>query len=177
VSRLLAWFRADTHRAAVVALGLGALFCASGVLRRCAPAAPAVVETRHAATAEVRQVETAQVEARRAEVRHVVTRTERRPDGGETVTVEETERSDAAAVSVTAGSLAARAEERTEVVTVTAPRPSWRVGVTAGWEIAAPQARPSVYGLDVSRRVAGPVWLGAWARTDRTAGVTVAAEW
>ena len=29
---------------------------------------------------------------------------------------------------------------------------------------------------EVSGRVAGPVWAGAWAKTDKTAGVTLALE-
>lgn len=56
-------------------------------------------------------------------------------------------------------------------------RPSWRLAAQAGWKWDAPSLQPSIYGGEVSRRIVGPVWLGAWARTDSTAGVSLALEW
>lgn len=61
---------------------------------------------------------------------------------------------------------------------VTTPaRPDWRASVAAGWDPRALALKPEVYEGRVERRVLGTVWLGAWGRTDRTAGVSVGAEW
>ena len=70
----------------------------------------------------------------------------------------------------------ARDERETETVTVYA-RPSWRVAGQLGWELGAPSLRPQVFGGEVSRQIVGPVWLGLWARTDSTAGLSLALEW
>jgi hypothetical protein len=63
-----------------------------------------------------------------------------------------------------------------ETVTVTR-RASWRAGLAAGWDVRELRPRPSLLQLDLARRVAGPVWVGAWARSDRTAGLSLAVEW
>jgi hypothetical protein len=57
-----------------------------------------------------------------------------------------------------------------------AARPGWRASVLAGWDADAPSLRPETYGVEVSRRVVGTVWIGAWARTDRTGGLSLALE-
>jgi hypothetical protein len=59
---------------------------------------------------------------------------------------------------------------------VESARPGWRLSVAAGWDAEALSLRPGLYGVEVSRRVAGTVWLGAWARTDRTGGLVLAME-
>jgi hypothetical protein len=55
-------------------------------------------------------------------------------------------------------------------------RPGYRVGVAAGWDPGRLSLRPSVYGVDVSRRLVGTIWAGAWGRTDKTFGINVALE-
>lgn len=62
----------------------------------------------------------------------------------------------------------------TKQIVTTKALPDWRVGASAGWSSVTP--RPDVYGLELSRRVVGTVWAGAWARTDRTAGLSLALE-
>jgi hypothetical protein len=59
---------------------------------------------------------------------------------------------------------------------VESARPGWRLSVAAGWDAEALTLRPGLYGVEVSRRVAGTVWVGAWARTDRTGGISAALE-
>ena len=54
-------------------------------------------------------------------------------------------------------------------------RPGWRLSLGAGW--SAVQPRPDSYRLELSRRLVGTVWLGAWASTDKTAGLSLAMEW
>jgi hypothetical protein len=56
-------------------------------------------------------------------------------------------------------------------------KPGWRASVLAGWDADAPALRPELYGVEVSRRLVGTVWIGAWARTDRTGGLGLAMEW
>jgi hypothetical protein len=173
----IAWVGREPVAASVALLGL---FVLVAPLTRCGPKPPAREEKRTEATAELREESTAaaELEERRATVRHVETREERRPDGAVITTRTEDEREDthAAAVVGAASTTHAIASERTVIVREQA-RPSWRLTAAAGWKLDAPELRPQVYGLDVSRRVAGPVWLGAWARTDRTAGVSLAVEW
>jgi hypothetical protein len=72
--------------------------------------------------------------------------------------------------------VAASTSEAKSSRVVESARPGWRVSVAAGWDAEALSLRPETYGVEVSRRVAGTVWLGAWARTDRTGGVSVAVE-
>jgi hypothetical protein len=55
-------------------------------------------------------------------------------------------------------------------------RPGYRVGVAAGWDPGRLSLRPSVYAVDVSRRLIGTIWAGAWGRTDKTFGINVALE-
>jgi hypothetical protein len=173
----VAWVRREPVAAAVALLGAAVLVAP---LTRCGPQPPAREETRMEASAELHEASAAAaaVEKRRATVRHVETREERRPDGAVITTRTEDEREDTHAAAVVGAATAshASATERTVIVREQA-RPSWRLTAAAGWKLDAPAQRPQVYGLDVSRRVAGPVWLGAWARTDRTAGVSLAVEW
>lgn len=56
-------------------------------------------------------------------------------------------------------------------------RPTWRLAAQAGWSFDAKALRPSIFGGELSRQVLGPLWLGAWARTDSTAGLSLALEW
>jgi hypothetical protein len=60
---------------------------------------------------------------------------------------------------------------------IKAAQPGWRASVLAGWDAGSPSLRPETYGVEVSRRVVGTVWIGAWARTDRTGGLGLAMEW
>jgi hypothetical protein len=59
---------------------------------------------------------------------------------------------------------------------VESARPGWRLSAVAGWDAEALSLRPELYGVEVSRRVVGTVWLGAWARTDRTGGLVLAMD-
>ena len=82
------------------------------------------------------------------------------------------------------GSSAASASSREQATThaeaskvTTNARPGWRVSAAAGWDPKALTLKPEVYEGRVERRVLGTVWLGAWGRTDKTAGVSVGIEW
>jgi hypothetical protein len=77
-----------------------------------------------------------------------------------------------------AGSTASRTTENVvSVRVVESARPGWRLSVAAGWDAEALSLRPELYGVEVSRRLVGTVWIGAWARTDRTGGLGLAMEW
>lgn len=59
-----------------------------------------------------------------------------------------------------------------------AGQPGWRVAVSPGWDLRdLTDARPRTWGGEVDRRVLGPVWLGAWARSDKTGGLSVGFQW
>lgn len=175
ISRL----RELARRAAGPAAGL-AIGCALGALlvARCRPSPPAREEraSQVAAVASHSAELVQAVDVHRTTERET-TRTDSRPDGRRVVTVtRETSRADEAGRSSSSatGSSSVEARERTVIVR---ERPGWRLGAAAGWELARPTLRPVVYGADLSRRVAGPLWLGAWARTDGAAGLSLAVEW
>jgi hypothetical protein len=169
----------DLRTVLLVLVGAVALLAARSCSRP--PPPTREVETREAtADRETFARILAQLEERRhEEVQTTATRTDTRPDGRKVVTIIERRR--VAQVNTSAASAAdvhAVAHETTrEVREVERARPSWRLGASAGWSLTRPQLRPELLGVDLSRRVAGPVWLGAWARTDRTAGVALAVEW
>lgn len=92
--------------------------------------------------------------------------------GGSSSTATASARTDTAHVDATRTT---DTERKAEVVTVRETiRPSWRV---------AAQLRPAgavFAGVEVSRRILGPAWLGAWGRPDGTYGtygVSVGVEW
>lgn len=170
---------ADLRTVLLVLVGVAALLAARSCSR---PPPPAREEVRTEATRDRESFARllAQLEERRhVETATTTTRTDTRPDGRRVVTV--TERRRVAQTDTSARSSADVGERErqvvTEVRTVERARSSWRVGAAAGWSITRPALRPELYGVDLSRRVVGPVWLGAWARTDKTAGVSLAVEW
>lgn len=58
-------------------------------------------------------------------------------------------------------------------------RPEWRLSLLAGASLqtpALPLAGPLVVGVEVSRRVLGPVWVGVWGLTAGAAGVSIGVE-
>jgi hypothetical protein len=63
----------------------------------------------------------------------------------------------------------------TKTTTTTRSQPSWRLDAQAGWSRLSPA--PDIYGIGISRRIAGTLWVGGWARTDKTAGLGVGLEW
>jgi hypothetical protein len=108
------------------------------------------------------------------EAKHKRTEETRAVDGSVTiVTTEDTDTRAAHDVSTLALTWASGRQEQ-EKVTERA-RPGWRLSLGAGWSDL--QARPDLYRLELSRRLVGTVWLGAWAGTDKTGGVSLAAEW
>lgn len=138
-------------------------------------------EDRRGVSAQVEAAshDAAAVEARAVEERRTVTRTDERPDGSRSVTVEAVERVERAELaSYDAGStVRAAATESSARVREERPAARWRVAGAAGWDVTRPTLRPSLYRVELARRVAGPVWLGAWAATDRAAGLSLAVEW
>lgn len=109
------------------------------------------------------------------EVERTTTRTDERPGGRRVVTVVvERERAGTTAAAVEHGETRAELVERTTIVRT---RASWRLGAAAGWDLARPALRPDLFEVNLARRVAGPVWLGASARTDGTVTLGVAVEW
>jgi hypothetical protein len=102
-----------------------------------------------------------------------------RPDG----TVERTTEGERASSVDKASNRAERATEtevryvdrevKVETVKVIeASRPSWGIAVRAG-AVSGPRA---IYGLEASRRLVGPVWLGAYGTTAKEIGLTVRVE-
>lgn len=172
--RAVAWFRADPRRGGAALVVLGVALVALTVVRACSP--PERVEERREATAEMHEERAEETHEARELVRHVETREERRPDGGVVIVRVEDEREASAATSTASATTDATASER-EVRVVERVRPSWRVSAQAGWSITRPALQPELYGAEVSGRIGGPVWLGVWARTDKTAGVSLAVEW
>lgn len=78
--------------------------------------------------------------------------------------------------SKTHGTATETATENTKAdtkVTASTYRPSWRVSALGGLNI--PQ-RSWVYGGSVEHRVAGPVWLGAWATSNGVVGIKASLE-
>jgi hypothetical protein len=72
-----------------------------------------------------------------------------------------------------------RTDTRAETSKVTTSRPDWRVGVLAGAAWTPPAltiAGPLVLGVQVERRIIGPVSLGAWGSTQGAAGLSVSGE-
>lgn len=112
------------------------------------------------------------VEAKRSKVR---TEETRKPTG-EVVIVktEETETDTRQAREFAGLSLGNFSTQLDQSKVTETARPGWRVGVTAGWSDLS--LKPDLYGLELSRRVAGTVWAGLWARTDRTGGISLALE-
>lgn len=56
---------------------------------------------------------------------------------------------------------------------VEASKPSWAISALAGYSL---QDNQRVYGIDVKKRVAGPVFVGAWGTTNRTIGLSIGYE-
>jgi hypothetical protein len=114
------------------------------------------------------------VEAK-TEQRHTTTTATRKPDGTRTVVKVQDVRTDSGA-RLNAGSdgksETAASSDASRVITA---QPSWRLEGQAGWSRLSPA--PDIYGIGISRRVAGTLWVGGWARTDKTAGLGVALEW
>jgi hypothetical protein len=73
------------------------------------------------------------------------------------------------------GSASTKTDAKTDASRVVTAQPSWHIEGQAGWSRLSPS--PDLYGFGVSRRIAGTVWLGAWARTDKTAGIGIELEW
>jgi hypothetical protein len=71
----------------------------------------------------------------------------------------------------------AEAHRELRQVTSTA-RSTWRAGALVGLQLQALKVPPGplVYGAHVERRVLGPLWLGAWGLSSRTAGLSLSAE-
>jgi hypothetical protein len=70
----------------------------------------------------------------------------------------------------------AKTEEHREATTTEKPAAKdWHLSVQAGWNAA--QLRPNVYGVQVERRIAGPVWLGVWGNSTRAGGASLSLEW
>lgn len=106
------------------------------------------------------------------EVEHIVEK-----PGAERVITRWTERGPVTTDTTTdsSGSSATKTDAKTDASRIVTAQPSWRIEGQAGWSRLSPA--PDLYGLGVSRRIAGTVWLGAWARTDKTAGIGIGLEW
>lgn len=63
--------------------------------------------------------------------------------------------------------------DREKLVIKETEKPAWGVAARAGLS-SGPRF---VYGAEVSRRVLGPLWLGAYATTAKEAGVIARVEW
>lgn len=76
------------------------------------------------------------------------------------------------------GGASVESDTKSDALRITeSARPGWRASVAAGWNPSALRLDPSVYELRLERRLLGTLWLGAWGRTDRTGGLSLAMEW
>lgn len=66
-----------------------------------------------------------------------------------------------------------RKVEVEKIKVVDAAKPDWAVTLGAGLQ-AGPRG---VYRGEVARRIVGPFWVGAWADTAKTAGISLRMEW
>jgi hypothetical protein len=53
-------------------------------------------------------------------------------------------------------------------------KPQWKVSALAGLGLNSPIS--TVYGGEVQRRILGPIFVGAWATTNRTGGISLGLE-
>jgi hypothetical protein len=83
------------------------------------------------------------------------------------VTTDRTE--DGSGSAAQTGTTAATASKVT-----TSARPGWRLAVMAGTDRLS--LSPTIYGGQIDRRLFGTLWLGAWATTEKQAGLSVALE-
>lgn len=121
-------------------------------------AQPAKVEIK-------KEVQIKEVEVTRKNV-VTVTREEKRPDG--TVIID-TRTVDTSTEAVN------RTSKEKESTVVTSLKPQWRVGGGVGMKYNEVKLEP-VYTLGVERRILGPVFVGAYGRTDKEVGLTVSVE-
>ena len=63
--------------------------------------------------------------------------------------------------------------EKETVKTITNAAPKWYFDVNAGWALNSNFSPSPVWGVGVSRRIVGPIWIGVWGNTQRLAGVGV----
>lgn len=66
-----------------------------------------------------------------------------------------------------------RIVEKETIKVVEAERATWSIGARAGLS-SGPRA---VYGAEASRRIVGPLWLGAYVTTAKEAGLMLRVEW
>ena len=132
-----------------------------------------VVQVKAESRAEIRQ------EAKQETVERVrVVYRWRKPDGSEVT--KETESEGRRTETERRGSsedrrvLALRHEQIAErVKLIERSAPNWGIGAQAGLRLG--DLKP-VFGGEVSRRVVGPVWLGAWANTSGAFGLSARVE-
>jgi hypothetical protein len=59
--------------------------------------------------------------------------------------------------------------------TITNLKPQWNVRGLVGVS-SFNFANPMVYGLNIERRIIGPIFVGAWGTTDKSAGLSIGLE-
>jgi hypothetical protein len=76
-----------------------------------------------------------------------------------------------------------KADSETKTV-VDVPKADWHVSVLAGSDLntfhvtpLAPYVSPILIGVSVERRVIGPFYMGTWAISNRTGGISLGVEW
>lgn len=157
-----------------IAIGAGALLAVVAAFVAGRYSAPVKVETR----TEVRTVtEWKDRVVTKTEQGPVRVRTETREVPGKERVIIRTEDRGPVTTDRNAEGSGSSATQAATVVIRDSSRPGWRASVLAGWSPGRLELRPEVYGVEVSRRVVGTVWAGAWARTDRQFGVSLALEW
>jgi hypothetical protein len=57
--------------------------------------------------------------------------------------------------------------------TITNVKPQWKATGLLGYNVSTFE---KVYGAEIERRIIGPIFVGAWANTQRTGGVSVSIE-
>jgi len=67
-----------------------------------------------------------------------------------------------------------RTASRSEVKTVRALKPQWKVGAMVGQSDFLRGG--TIYGAQVERRILGPFFLGVWGNTNKSAGLSISME-
>lgn len=181
VPRALTWLK-EHWRPVALATAVLVAFAAGWAAHRPAPRVEyrdRVVVQEHVVDHVVTRTVTVEAKQKQDEkvVHKVVTR---RADGSSVTTVDVASASE---VNLQLGQTVAAdlshvqdvtAKRETSLVQTPAAPPRWRVEGLVGLELHGLQP---VYGGQVSRRVLGPLWAGAWGLSSGVGGVSVGVEW
>lgn len=166
---------------ALIAAGLLAVLGGVFAAGRYSAPKPDVRVTEHVVYQD-RVVEKVVTVTAKADTKTVVVYRDRtvKPDG---TVHEQSEERTVDAATETAHTDDAKAEtsqtDTQRTITITAAKPQWRVSLLAGASLRSPLLPvygPLVLGVEVNRRLLGPLWVGLWAQTGGSGGISLGIE-